>query len=123
MRRYIAFREDGKDFLMLGFDLLRDVTREAGRRLDIGEDVLFLTWEDLFDALRVGFAPYHLIEQRKMAHRAENRFKLPRVIEEKSIDALGNAPIKEPAAGGRQGFPVSAGEASGPARILASRAG
>ena len=34
VRRYVAFREDGKDFLMLGYDLLRDLALEAGRRLE-----------------------------------------------------------------------------------------
>ena len=120
VRRYIGFREDGKDFLMLGYDLLRDLALEAGRRLEVGQDVFFLAREELFDALRVGFAPFHFIERQKNAYRAENRLKLPRVIEKNSIDALGNAPEKEPAAGGRQGFAVSAGEASGPVRILAS---
>ncbi|MDP6634738.1 MAG: PEP/pyruvate-binding domain-containing protein, partial [Phycisphaerae bacterium] len=33
LRRYIPFREDGKYYLMLGYDLLRDVALEAGRRL------------------------------------------------------------------------------------------
>ena len=71
LRRYVSFREDGKDFLMMGYDLLRDVALEAGRRLDIGEDIFYLTREDIFDALRVGFAPHHLIEQRKLTYKAE----------------------------------------------------
>ncbi len=61
--RYVAFREDGKDFLMLGYDLLRDLAIEAGRRLDAGDGVFFLTRDELLDALRVGFAPYHLIDE------------------------------------------------------------
>jgi len=65
VRRYIHFREDGKYYLMLGYDLLRDVIVECGRRLDIGDDAFQLTLEELFDALRVGFAPHHLINQRK----------------------------------------------------------
>ena len=42
-RRYVAFREDGKDYLMLGYDLLRDVALEAARRLDLGPDIFYLT--------------------------------------------------------------------------------
>ena len=89
VRRYITLREDSKDFLMLGYDLLRDLALEAGRRLEVGQDVFYLTRDELFDALRVGFAPYHLIEKRKTAYRAESRLTLPRVIDAEAIDTLG----------------------------------
>jgi rifampicin phosphotransferase len=122
VRRYIGFREDSKDFLMLAYDLLRDLALEAGRRTELGADVFCLTREELFDALRVGFAPYHLVEQRKTAYRTESRFTLPRVITEADIETLGSLPEREPGAGARQGLAVSAGAASGPARILSSPA-
>jgi pyruvate,water dikinase len=119
VRRYVAFREDGKDFLMLGYDLLRDMALEAGRRLEVGEDIFYLTREDVFDSIRVGFAPHHLIEQRKKTWRAEARLTLPRVIDEKAIDTLGEPP-EITTAGGYQAFPVSSGQAAGPARIRKS---
>ncbi len=119
-RRYVAFREDGKDFLILGYDLLRDVALEAGCRLGAGKDVFFLSREELFDALRVGFAPWHLIEQHRAAYQAESRLELPRVIDAKAIDTLGDVPTKTPTAGGHKAFAVSSGEASGPARVLVS---
>ena len=119
VRRYVAFREDGKDFLMLGYELLRDVALEAARRLELGEDIFFLTREDLFDAVRVGFAPHHLIEQRKRAYQAETKLTLPRVIDEKSIDAIGDVPEVK-TAGGYKAFAVSSGNAAGPARVLHS---
>jgi phosphohistidine swiveling domain-containing protein len=120
VRRYVVFREDGKDYLMLGYDLLRDLALEAGRRLDIKEDVFFLTREDVFDCLRVGFAPYHLIERRKIARRADTRLNLPRVIDEKVTDTLGDHSEKLPVSGRQKAYPLSAGEASGPARIVVS---
>ncbi len=43
VRRYLPFRENSKHFLMLGYDLLRDLALEAGSRLEIGADVFFLT--------------------------------------------------------------------------------
>ena len=42
LQRYLPFREDGKHYLMLGYELLRDVAREAGRRLKLGEDVVLV---------------------------------------------------------------------------------
>ncbi|MHB1035418.1 MAG: PEP/pyruvate-binding domain-containing protein [Pirellulales bacterium] len=119
-RRYVAFREDGKDFLMLGYDLLRDVALEAGRRLEIGEDVFLLAREELFDALGVGFAPLHLIDQQKRTRRAEAHLSLPRVIDREAIDTLGAAAHAEPDEGGHAALAVSTGEATGPARIVAS---
>jgi pyruvate,water dikinase len=118
VQRYIALREDCKDYLMLGYDLLRDLALEAGRRLDIGNDVFYLTHDELFEALRVGFAPYHLIEQRKTTYQTEVRFALPRVIETKSIDSLGERPRVAPQAGGHKALGISAGEAQGPVKTL-----
>ncbi|HWE04072.1 MAG TPA: PEP/pyruvate-binding domain-containing protein [Tepidisphaeraceae bacterium] len=119
VRRYIAFREDGKDFLMLGYDLLRDLALEAGRRLDVGEDIFYLGREDLFDALHVGYAPHHLIERRKRAYRAEARVSLPEVIDEQAIDSIGE-PVEVKHARGFNAFAVSSHEAVGPARVIHS---
>jgi phosphohistidine swiveling domain-containing protein/uncharacterized membrane protein (DUF106 family) len=120
VRRHITLREDSKDFLMLGYDLLRDLALEAGRRLDLADDVFYLTREELFEALRVGFAPYHLIEQRKRVYRAETRLTLPRVIDAAAIDTLGATPELMPTAGGYQALAVSAGQAQGRVTILHS---
>ncbi|MDB5291024.1 MAG: hypothetical protein JWL69_2265 [Phycisphaerales bacterium] len=119
VRRYVTFREDGKDFLMLGYDLLRDIALEAGRRLEIGEDVFYLTREDLFDSLRVGFAPHHLMAQRKSAYKAEAKVSLPRVIDAQAVETLGE-PAEVKLAGGYKAFAVSSGEATGPAMIRKS---
>jgi len=91
VHRYMPFREDGKDLLMLGYGLLRDLALEAGRRLDIGNGVFYLTREELFEALRAGLAPRQLIEQRELTHRAEARISLPRVIDAASIERFGEA--------------------------------
>ncbi|HEX8914652.1 MAG TPA: PEP/pyruvate-binding domain-containing protein, partial [Humisphaera sp.] len=54
--RYIVFREDGKYYLMLGYDLLRDVAVEAGRRLGVGDGVFYLSEEEMLAGL-AGIAP------------------------------------------------------------------
>ncbi len=122
VRRYVAFREDGKDYLMRGYELLRHLALAAGHRLDIGNDVFHLTRDELFDALIVGYAPLHLIEQRAQAYRAEARLTLPRVIDAGAIDTLGALPVLPPinTAGGHKAFAISSGTASGPVRILKS---
>ncbi|MCP4375460.1 MAG: hypothetical protein GY794_04710, partial [bacterium] len=70
VHRYIRFREDSKHYLMLGYDLLRDLLIEAGRRLDIGDGVNLLSIEELHDALVSGVAPLHLIEKRREVRMA-----------------------------------------------------
>ena len=128
VRRYIRFREDGKDYLMLGYDLLRDLALEAGRRLaaadgqtggQLGDRVFFLTLEELFDALRTGAAPHDLIARRRQAHRTEAHVLAPRVIDADAIDLIGRPPKPQPGPV-HAAFAVSTGLASGPARIVRS---
>jgi pyruvate,water dikinase len=120
VHRYMPFRENGKDLLILGYGLLRDLALEAGRRLDIGGGVFYLTRQELFEALRAGRASRQLIEQREMAHRTEARLSLPRVIEAESIERLGEAAEASASADGYKAMPISAGQASGSVRILHS---
>ena len=120
VHRFMPFREEGKDFMMLGYDLLRSVAVEAGRRLDVGDGIFHLTRDEVFEALRVGFAPHHLIEERQLAYRAELRLTLPRVIDAAAIDHLGDATEVATAAGGYKALAISAGRVSGPARVLHS---
>jgi len=116
-QRYIGYREDGKYYLMLGYDLLRDMALDAGRRLEIGADVFLLTEDELESAMKTGLAPLGLIDQRRRRRRAEARIVLPHLITASDIDTLGSGP--EPTAGQRQpAVPVSAGLATGPARIV-----
>jgi pyruvate,water dikinase len=120
-RRYMPWREDGKFYLMLGYDLLRDLAKEMGHRLDLGEDVFLLTSEELFDALKISFAPHHLIAQRKLARRAEARIALPHVIEGSNVEGLGTvgqSEISNLKSQILEGFAISPGTAGGPARIV-----
>jgi len=119
LRRYIPFREDGKYYLMLGYDLLRDLAVEVGRRLEIGDDVFFLTDRELYDALTTGALPEDKIAQRKEEYRAEARIVLPRVIDDAAIESLG-LPPKHDVAESYDAYELSSGIASGPVRIVTS---
>jgi pyruvate,water dikinase len=116
-RRYLGFREDGKHYLMLGYDLFRDMVLEAGRRLKIGEAGFLLTLNELHDAMRTGYAPLGLIHERSAARAAEQKLVLPHAIAEADIERLGQP---APSEGGSRltGTPLSAGVSSGPARIV-----
>ena len=119
VRRYIPFREDAKHYLMLGYDLLRDVALEAGRRLGIGRRAFLLTFDELADALAAGDAPRELIARREATHRAEQRVVLPPVIDAEGIDSLGR-PARAEAADSYHAQVLSTGTATGPARIVRS---
>ncbi|MBT3199839.1 MAG: hypothetical protein HN350_07975 [Phycisphaerales bacterium] len=119
VHRYIRFREDAKHYMMLGYDLLRDMLLEAGRRLDIGDGVFLLDIEELRDALTMGIAPLHLIEKRRELRMAQKRLALPDIITETELETLGQA---APLSGGDRmdAFALSSGVCSGPARIVHS---
>ncbi len=119
-RRYLAFREDGKDVLMHGYGLLSDIAREAGRRLAIGDDVFFLSREELLTALPTAAVERHLLEDRRRQHRAAAALRLPAIIDRPAIDHLGEGSPPAPDAAGWTGFGVSNGQAAGPARIILS---
>ena len=117
--RYVAFREDGKHYLMLGYDLLRDLALELGRRLGVGEDVFFLSADEALEAVEAGTIDDRLVAERKAAYRAELRISLPPVIDALAIDALGK-PADFLAAARDRASALSAGTATGPVRIVAS---
>jgi len=117
VQRYLRFREDGKFYLMLGYDLLRDMALEAGRRLEIGRDVFLLTLDELHDALGNGLVPLHLIEQRRAARAAEARVVLPHMITEGDVATLGEATPSD-GADRHAAFAISSGSCTGPVRIV-----
>lgn len=119
LRRYLRFREDGKHYLMLGYDLLRDLALDAGRRLGIGDDVFLLTKPELFEALAGGAAPAETLAERRRRRRAEGRITLPGLVDADALPSLGEAP---PVAGGSRlsALSVSSGSAAGAARIVLS---
>jgi pyruvate,water dikinase len=118
-QRYIRFREDGKHYLMLGYDLLRDMALEAGRRLGIAEDAFLLDFDELERALATGIAPLGLIVQRRAERAAEEKISLAHLITDSEIDSLG-APPAEHGQARTPAFPISAGARSGPVQIVLS---
>ncbi|MDB5326321.1 MAG: pyruvate phosphate dikinase PEP/pyruvate-binding protein [Phycisphaerales bacterium] len=113
----VSGREAAKDQLMLGYDLLRDIGLHAGRRLGIGDDVFYLSREQLFAALRSGETAATEIQQAKAIHAAEARLQPPRFIdadvavrfgERQAIDTQSTA------------MAISGGVATGPALVVHS---
>ncbi len=119
VRRYLRFREDGKFYLMRAYSVLRKTALEIGRRLDIGDDVFFLTGEELADALSSGFVPKDTIAERKLEYLVEKRIPLPHVIESDDVEKLGEAVVREDS-DALPAHSVSSGSVSGSASIVFS---
>ena len=120
-RRYLRFREDGKHELMRGYELLRQMVVDAGRRLGITpQEVCLLTFEELAAAIGSGEgAPAAVVADRRARRAAESRIVLADVIGAEEIETLGE--LKLPAHGDRiAAFPISSGACVGPVRIVAS---
>jgi len=92
---------------------------EAGRRLEIGDDVFLLREEELFDALSTGIAPLHLLDRRRIARAAEAEIDPPVLITEDEIEEVGQ-PVEIESAGAISAFSISSGTATGPVRIILS---
>jgi len=119
LQRYCRFRENGKYYLIKAYAVLRKTALEMGRRLHVNEAVFFLRPHEISSALRTGFVPEDRIIQRRQTHEAETRVRLGFVIEAADIATLGASPQMSNDSQW-QGFAISCGVNSGPARIVYS---
>ncbi|MCF7974935.1 MAG: hypothetical protein K9N55_14035 [Phycisphaerae bacterium] len=119
LQRYCQFRENGKYYLMKAYAVLRQTALEMGRRLGVDEAVFFLRPDEIKAALHTGFVPEDRIRQRRRWYAAESRVRLSHVIEAKDIATLGSPPQTSDDLQW-QGFAISCGVNSGPARIVHS---
>ncbi len=114
-RRLLPYRESGKHELMRGVALLRDVTEELSRRCSLGNDVYFLTIDEL-DSLPDGANHAETIARRRTDRDSATRRSLPPVIDLHSDDPFATA-SELPSADSMviSATPLSPGKARGPA--------
>ncbi len=112
----LVYREAGKHYLMMGYEVIRLAILELARRWDLGSDVFFLRLHELerFEADRPSLCSQ--IPPRRLRWQAARRLAMPEVIESWNLDSLGLPP---PVATGDhlQGVALSAGIAEGTARL------
>jgi pyruvate,water dikinase len=113
----LPYREAGKHYLMMGYELLRSCVVELGRRWDLGSDVFFLRLDEL-DGFEGGDGRLReAIAARKVRWQSAQRLAMPDVIDSSNLARLG-LPEELKAATLLEGEPVAAGIATGPARIV-----
>lgn len=118
-RTYLALRESSKHYLMLGFQRLRAILREMGRRIGIGDDVFYLEDRDL-GSINVIPAKETLLPKIKANKRRRQillALPTPPVLFSDDLDAIGR-PIPVAGAAEWNATPLSFGEFEGPALVL-----
>jgi pyruvate,water dikinase len=113
VRQLLPYREAGKDAWMRGYELLREVIQELGRRWELGEDIYFLTLEHLRDDSPARWRDE--ARARRETWQALQRVALPDIIDFGQLDRLLDTPAPDAGAAGFRGTPLSAGTARGPA--------
>jgi len=116
-RALLPYRESGKHYLMMGYELLRLVIEELAERWDLGRKIYFLRLDEMRDFARNRDELERAIEARRLRWRACQRLDMPDVIDSHELDGLG-LPRPVEAASELKGTPVAAGAATGTVRIV-----
>ena len=115
-RRYMPFRETAKFYLMLGYEQIRRALLELDRRYQLDGGIFYLVPDELQQLIN-GKALGDVIATRKMERERMLQIEVPDVIFSDSLEQIG-APMLTNAAETYKGVGVSAGAATGKARVL-----
>ncbi|NQU21648.1 MAG: hypothetical protein HQ567_10220 [Candidatus Nealsonbacteria bacterium] len=122
VRRLLPYRESGKFYLMMGYELIRNTIEELGRRWSLGRDIYFLRREELARFTANEEESRRIIDRRKVKWEALKRLEVGPVVDSKYLDRLGLAPelpsAIEQSATEHAATALAAGRASGPARLV-----
>ncbi|NQT88354.1 hypothetical protein HQ560_16425, partial [bacterium] len=113
-QRLLPYRETGKHWLMKGYETVRSVLVELGRRWGIGRDVFFLELAELEAYEPEQHAP--VIAQRRLRWQSAQRLAVAQVIDSDPLDDLG---LPRPVEGDvLSGKTLASGSARGVARVV-----
>jgi pyruvate,water dikinase len=115
--RLLAYRESGKHYLMMGYELIRLAILALADRWDIGRDVFFLRLDELARFERDRETLLAEVAARRVRWQALQRLDMPDVIDSHDLPRLG-LPREYEAAAELRGEAVSAGITTGSARIV-----
>jgi len=116
-QRLLPYREIGKHYLMMGYELIRLALLELGRRFEIGDDLFFLHLDELGQLERDRKDLTAKIEQRKTRWKSQQRLDLPDIIDSAKLDDFG-LPRRFAHAEELDAVPLSPGVSVGTARII-----
>jgi pyruvate,water dikinase len=116
-QRLLPYRERGKHFLMMGFELLRAAVEELARRRELGNRVYYLRWDELDRDPRADPGLSAELDARRASKRNLQRLEMPDVIDPADLEAIGR-PRTIAFSNEVTGAPVAAGVATGVARTM-----
>ncbi len=117
-RRYMPFRETAKFYLMLGYEQIRRALTELDRRYQLNGGIFYLQPDELPRFIN-GEAVGTTIAERKARREALLQIELPDVLFSDSLDKLSSeTKLQISPTHSDTGVGVSAGVATGPARVL-----
>jgi phosphohistidine swiveling domain-containing protein len=117
-RALLPYRESGKFYLMMGYEVIRATLEELARRWDLGRDLYFLELDEL---PRYGTAKTQLAEtiaQRRLRWQALQKLDLPELIDSADLDNFGKPPPLDASQTELTGTAMAPGVASGPVRVV-----
>ena len=115
-RRYMPFRETAKFYLMLGYEQMRRALLELDRRYALDGGIFYLVPDELRQLIN-GKDFNDIIATRRMERELLLQIEVPDVLFSDSLEQIG-APMATDAAEMYRGVGVSAGVATGKARVL-----
>ena len=108
----LPYRESGKHYLMMGYELLRLVLEELSLRLNLARGIYYLRFDELTAPGGDRKRWPAVIAERRTQWAAFKRFDLPEVIDSSDLEELGN-PRTVVATSELNGTPVAPGVAMG----------
>lgn len=118
---YLPYRETWKHYLMMGYELIRQVALEIGRRTGLKDDVFWLQIDELKEALE-GRDFSDVIAERKSQRRLMLSIDCPDVVFSSNLEAIGRPQTVE-SMSEYSGLPVSPGVATGTAKVVVEPSG
>ena len=115
-RRYMPFRETAKFYLMLGYEQIRRALVELDNRYELEGGIFYLEPDEL-ERLIGGDDFGNIIATRRTQRELMLQIEMPDVIFSDALEQIG-APVSIAAAETYTGIGVSAGVATGKARVL-----
>ena len=115
-RRYMPFRETAKFYLMLGYEQIRRALVELDNRYELEGGIFYLVPDEL-ERLISGDDFGNIIATRRTQRELLLQIEMPDVIFSDALEQIG-APVAIEAADTYTGIGVSAGVATGKARVL-----
>jgi len=114
---FLPMRENGKYYLMQGYELLRLAILELARRWDLGRDVFFLSRDELEHFEHRTAELNEEIARRKVRWQSARRLEVAAVIDSEALDSL-DQPREYEDASELKADAISTGVYTGTAKIV-----